>query len=197
MVIGYSSPFQPHRPDVLQCLVNPIDADTTLDAKSLELLEFPKVRELLAGYTSFPVSRELALEVKPLADRQRISLLLQQSGEARRLLDQDAGFNIGDLSDIREPVRMAALGKVLEPADLLVVQQTLSACRQVRRNLNRHAGECPRLWDIAAGIAETPELEKEIGKCVTPNGEVPDSASEKLGDIRRVLLNKHLPERKP
>ena len=32
-----------------------------MDAKSLEMLEFHRVREIIAGYTSFPASTALAL----------------------------------------------------------------------------------------------------------------------------------------
>ena len=47
-----------------------------MDEKSLEILEFPQIRAILAGYTSFSVSRELALTLKPLTDYDHISLLL-------------------------------------------------------------------------------------------------------------------------
>ncbi len=66
-----------------------------MDKKSLDLLEFPKVRELIAGYTSFEVSHELATAIEPLADAARVDLLLKQSGEARRLLEADTSFVIG------------------------------------------------------------------------------------------------------
>jgi len=158
-----------------------------LDAKSLDLLEFPRVRELVAGFTSFTVSHALALEVTPLTDHGRISLLLQQCAEARRLLDEDSGFGIGPVTDIREPVSLTAIGKVLEPPTLLEIQQCLAACRQVRRSLARHAPDYPRLWDICGGVTETPDLEKEIGRCLSPNGDVLDSASSQLSSIRQRL----------
>ena len=57
-----------------------------MDDKSLEILEFPRIREILAGFTEFSASHELALEIQPLSDYEQISLLLRQSAEARRLL---------------------------------------------------------------------------------------------------------------
>jgi len=36
-----------------------------MDAKSLEMLEFHRVREIIAGYTSFPASTALALSSSP------------------------------------------------------------------------------------------------------------------------------------
>lgn len=157
-----------------------------MDKKSLELLEFPKVKELLAGYTSFEVSRELALAIEPLKDKEALELLLAQSAEARKLLGEEH-FSIGPVLDIREAVKVAALGKVLDPLVLIDVQQTLTAMHQVRRGLGRRADEFPKLWEIAGNIVETPEIERSIAHCINPAGEILDSASAHLGDIRRKL----------
>jgi DNA mismatch repair protein MutS2 len=156
-----------------------------VDDKTLEMLEFHRIREILAGFTSFSASRELALNLKPLFDYDRISLLLQQSAEARRLLAEEPAFSIGGVRDIGEAVRMAALGKLLEPLTLVEVQQTLTASRQLRRSLSRQSKGFPRLWDIASGITEIPQLEKDIGNCLTPAAEMLDSASPKLSTIRQ------------
>ena len=158
-----------------------------MDGKSLDLLEFPKVRELVAGYTSFEASRELAHALEPKADLVEITGLLAESGEARRLLDEESSFTIGALTDIREPVRLAALGKVLEPLTLLDVRDSLSAARQIRRTLSHHVDDYARLWAIASGITEMPELEKDIDRCFNPSGEILDSASSQLSSIRQKL----------
>ena len=93
-----------------------------MDDKSLEMLEFPRIREILAGFTSFSASRELATNLKPQHDHEQISLLLRQAAEARQLLSLDPGFSIGGVLDIREAARMAALDSVLEPQSLLEIQ---------------------------------------------------------------------------
>ncbi len=157
-----------------------------MDNKSLELLEFPKVKELIAGYTSFDVSREMVADIAPLRDKETLVSLLAQSAEARKLVGEEH-FSIGPVMDIREAVKAAALGKILDPPVLLDLQQTLAAVHQVRRNLGRRAAGYPRLWAIVGGITETPEIEKEIARCISPSGEVTDSASSRLGDIRRKL----------
>ncbi len=158
-----------------------------MDIKSLVLLEFTKVRELVAGYTSFTPGYDLTLSLQPLSDRIRIAELLEQSAEARRLLDEDSAFEIGNISDVREPVHLTTLGKVLDPLELIEIQKVLSASRRIRRGLNHHAKDFPRLWGIAEGIKEVPEIEKDINNCITPAGEIFDSASTQLYGIRRRL----------
>ncbi len=65
----------------------------TVDNKSLEMLEFPKVKEILAGYTSFSASRQLALSLQPSSNSATISQLLKQSAEARHLLTLEPDFS--------------------------------------------------------------------------------------------------------
>jgi DNA mismatch repair protein MutS2 len=158
-----------------------------MDEKSLEILEFPKIREILAGFTSFSASRELAFDLKPLHDYERISLLLRQTAEARQLLNLDRSFSIGSMLDVREKTKLAALEGVLEPASLLEIQQTLAALHELHRYLKSIASDFPLLWDIGKGIAELKQIEKDIGSCLGPDGEVLDTASTALSDIRQQL----------
>ena len=158
-----------------------------MDEKSLEILEFPQIITILAGYTSFSASRELAFKLKPLTDYDRIALLLGQSAETRHLLAMEQGFSIGGVSDIREAVWIASLEGILEPKSLVEIQQTLAAMRQTRSNLSKMSAELPLLWDIAKDIAELRQVEKEIARCISPNGEVLDRASPDLAAIRRQL----------
>lgn len=94
--------------------------------RDLELLEFHKIREILAGFTSFSASRDLALALVPLTDEEEVRLRLKQSTEARRLLSLSPDTHVGEVTDIREMVKMAALGKVLDPKSLLEIQKTLN-----------------------------------------------------------------------
>ena len=158
-----------------------------MDDKSLEMLEFHRIREILAGFTSFSASRELTLRLKPLSDYEQISLLLRQSAEARHLLSLEPDFAIGTVLDIRDVVMMAEHGKMLEPQTLAEIQQTLAAIRQLRTRLGTRSKELPLLWNIADGIIELNQLEKNIGSCLTPTGELLDSASPKLATVRQQL----------
>lgn len=158
-----------------------------MDNKSLEMLEFPRIREILAGYTSFSASRELAENLQPQYDYEEISLLLRQTAEARQLLGLERGFSIGNVLDVREKARLAALEGILEPLSLLEIQQTLAALHEVRRYLKNISEDFPLLWEIAGGIVELRQIEKDIASCLDPAGEVLDTASPALADIRRQL----------
>ncbi len=158
-----------------------------MDSKSIDLLEFDRVKEIVAGFASFSASRELVLGLQPQSDFERISLLLQQSAEARHLLALEPTFSLGGVTDIRPLVAMAAKGKVLEPRDLLAVQNSVAALNHLRQHMARFLKETPLLWDIAAGITAIPFLPDEIATCISPAGDILDSASPKLSTTRNRL----------
>jgi len=169
-----------------------------MDEKSLEILEYPVVKNILAGYTSFSVSKDLILNLMPSSDYDKVSLWLRQSAEARYLLSIHRGFSVDGGFDVRQEVRMAALGKILDPKNLVEIQQTLSTVRHIRSSLNEMSKEVPLIWDIAKDIENLPGIEKEIANCLSPNGEVLDRASSTLIAVRvqlketRELLIKRL-----
>ena len=139
--------------------------------KSLEMLEFPRVKEILAGYTSFGLSRELALNLQPSTNVGQVSQWLKQSAEARHLLSIEPDLSIGEVFDIREAVVVASRGKTLELQTLLDVQRTLTAMRLLRSKLNRLADAAPLLSAICTDITTLPQLEKEISRCISPSAE--------------------------
>ncbi|MFC2035155.1 endonuclease MutS2 [Chloroflexota bacterium] len=165
-----------------------------MNEKSLELLEFNEIRDKVAGYTSFSAGTELVLQLRPFFDYGKVALSLKQSAEAIHLLLMDTSFTIDGASDIREIVRVAALGGIINPISLIETQRTLAVMRQVRTNLRDISNEVPSLWDISKDIVELPSVEKEITRCLSPNGDVLDRASKhlegtrkQLGEVRHVL----------
>ncbi len=158
-----------------------------MDQTSLELLEFSKVREILASFTSFSASQKLALDLEPSAEPDVVSLLLRQSAEARRFLALNPGFSIGNIVDVRNEVEMACRGKILLPSTLVAMKNSLQAARSLRTAIGEVKDKFPCLWNLASNIKDLSVLEAEIGRCVTPSGEMLDSASERLLILRQQL----------
>jgi DNA mismatch repair protein MutS2 len=119
-----------------------------MQEKSLEMLEFPRVREIIAGYTAFPVSREMAENIRPLNDSEAILALLKLSAEARHLLSIEPDISIGGIFDIREAINLAARGKTLELQAIVDIQRTLTAIRFLHNKLSRLADQAPLLAAI-------------------------------------------------
>ena len=159
-----------------------------MDEKSLELLEFQVAKGKVARFASFALSREAILELKPLTNRRRVDERLQESSEARKLLSLLPGFSLGRVEDIRSAVVAAAQGRVLQALDLVTAARTLETVADARRDVAEVKQQTPRLWAIAEAMSDLRPLARDITRGISPAGDILDSASPKLTEIRRRLI---------
>ena len=162
-----------------------------MDRKHLETLEFPQILLRLARHVSFSAGRKLVLALQPSPIFVTVRQRLQETREARLLLDTHGGLSLGGAHDVRSLARNATRGAVLQPPDLLDISSTLRAGKRVQRLLGRLRGQVPLLADIAARIEPCQPLADEIGRCISEQGEVNDHASAKLARLRREMRIAH------
>jgi DNA mismatch repair protein MutS2 len=161
-----------------------------MDAKTLKVLEYPKIRERMRSFCAFSASMELALELEPTDSYDLALARLAETSEARRLFSiQDIG--IGGAHDIRPAVDMAARGGMIEPQQLLDVKSTLISCRVLKKTFDKKEEEYPRLFHIAEGLPESHGIVDAITRILSERGEVLDSASPKLATLRREIKVAH------
>lgn len=153
--------------------------------QTLETLEFPKVRQHLARYTAFSVSRDLALTLMPSVDPVDVRRRMRLTDEARRLLDEMPDLTIGGARDVRPAAGLARRGGVCDAATLLEIVATLASARRLRTTLLKLDPErFPLLREIAADLPLLPEIEDAITRAIGDDGQVLDSASPKLARLR-------------
>ncbi|MFC2037168.1 endonuclease MutS2 [Chloroflexota bacterium] len=162
-----------------------------MDKKHLNTLEYPQILSRLARHSTFSAGGDLALSLEPSHVFAEVQHRLQETREARHLLDAHGGVLLGGAHDVRPLAQNAARGAILQPPDLLDIQNTLRVGRRVRRAITRLQGQVPLLADTAARIEPCEGLADEISRCISEQGEVVDHASPKLARIRRELRTAH------
>jgi len=162
-----------------------------MNQKTLQTLEYQKILTRLAGYTAFAVSAEKAQALRPASDIEEARQRLAETSEAVQLLATQTNLTIGGARDIRAAVDLAARGGVLTALDLLDVKSTLIASRTLARTFERLSETYPRLADLAAQIPPSLGVIDAITRTISERGEVLDTASVKLGQIRRDLRIAH------
>jgi len=162
-----------------------------MDPKSLQLLELDKVLARLETYAAFSASKQLARELAPTSDAVEARQRQRATSEARRLLTVRPEITVGGAHDVRMAADRAARGAVLEPEELLDLRSTLVAARTLARLFDRLTEPLPVLSSLAAGLDVPPGLIEAISRVLDERGEVLDSASEKLADIRHSLRGAH------
>jgi len=165
-----------------------------VDARVLAILEFDKVLDLLEDRCTYSVASELALDLAPSEHAPTARRALALTDEAKALLGSVPDFSVRGARDIREIVRGAQMGILLNTSQLLEIQDTLGAARNLRRAFRRliHTEErYPGLSDVIVAVEEFPGLEADIGRTVGGRGEILDTASPELGRIRSALRTAH------
>jgi DNA mismatch repair protein MutS2 len=157
-----------------------------MDSKTLGVLEYNKILARLAGFCDFSASAGLARALQPTSNFEEATRLLAETTEARFLLST-RDLTIGGSHDLRPAADLAARGGVLDPLQLLEIKSTLIACRDLKKSLEHAAEETPRLARIAIGLPETYGIVDAVTRVLSERGEVLDSASDKLANLRRQI----------
>ena len=156
-----------------------------MDEKSLRTLEFHKVKERLARYTSFSAGEELARNLSPTNNLDEARRWQAETREAIALFETHTNITIGGVRDVRRSAENAERGFVLRAEDFQAIQATIVGARDLRRQLVKLEDEAPHLADIAVLIEECPGIVSAISRTIDERGEVLDSASPKLSKIRQ------------
>ena len=155
-----------------------------MHTKSLNTLEYPKIIERLAQETAFSASRELALALKPTNELTEAQRRQAYTTEARRLLDLRPDAGIRGARDVRPQTKAAQRGKTLAPAELLDILATVRSSAYVYRLITRLEEGFPLLKGLAGDLPQRPQIEGRIAAAISEEGDVLDSASPKLRQLR-------------
>src|SRR5262245_32909684 len=160
-----------------------------MDQHTLQLLEFHKVRELLAGYAACSLGKELAQAVEPITDAEKIRAEIALVSEMSDALGSGQAPPFGGLHDVRMLVRRAAIGSMLSAEQLLEVADTLTCTGNVYRYRMRLDPGYGRLVEMLTPIEDLGVTAKTITGCIDSRGHVLDMASPELADVRRKLVD--------
>jgi len=162
---------------------------------TLRVLEFIKMREIVARFAVSEPGQSAVLELLPGSDRDRVSTALEETRELLAIFRMGRYPPLDGARDIRQSVeRLAVPGMMLQPVDLLAIASTLGAGRRTRVFFSRigDAGTtsmaAPLVSTRAARIPQLSPCEDAILAAIDENGEVRDSASPALRRVRKLIV---------
>ena len=160
-----------------------------MNRHTLELLEFHKVCDLVAGYAASSLGKELARQIEPGTDAATIAAELALVTEMVDALGRGQAPPFGGLHDVRLTVRRAAIGAMLTAEQLLEVADTLNCTGSMFRYRMRLDEQSQRLIALLTPVEDLGPVAKAIAGCIDPRGHVLDMASQELGQIRQDLAD--------
>ena len=164
-----------------------------MNEKSLNTLEFYKIREKLEKYAVTAGGKEQARNLSPYGSIYEVKNALEETKEAYDILIKKGNPPFEGLYDIKEALERAKKGGTLSLAQLLYVGNMLRCTERVKEYLARRDEEesFPKLEDLAYILTPIKNLQLEIEKSIVSEEEVADKASGTLYNIRRTLKEKN------
>jgi DNA mismatch repair protein MutS2 len=150
-----------------------------MDARTLRVLEYPKILEMLAACAVCSLGKDRARRLEPQTDLREIQERQAETSEACHLLDSGSAPPFGGLTDVTPLVRQARAVNHLLPEELLHIADACYATARMQDYLTHGASETPRLTELAERLGPQQELETAIRRCISEDAEVrPDASSE-------------------
>jgi DNA mismatch repair protein MutS2 len=152
-----------------------------------ELLEFDRLLEILARFTTCGPGRRAVAALAPHPDREALEaeFALVREGIAYLRAGEDLGF--GALADTEDWLkRLGVPAAVLGSGELLDAASLLDTATGLKAVFRSEAAKYPRLAERAASLGDFRSLAATIRRAILPNGEISDNASPELKRLRGV-----------
>ncbi|HKJ81299.1 MAG TPA: endonuclease MutS2 [Ignavibacteriaceae bacterium] len=158
---------------------------------ALEKLEFSKILKQISGYTSTEKGKTLILNLLPLNSSEKIKKETRFVTEAKNVLIEREHPPIEYMPDLDEEFAISRIeGQLIESKKMLNILKLLSGSRRLSQYLRNNIEFAPNLGKFASLLYVDKLLEHHISGIVDDKGDVKDSASKKISDIRKEIIQK-------
>lgn len=154
-----------------------------MQEKTLEVLEYGKILDKLAGYARSSLVKKQIHDLRPSTDTYFIKKELEYAASMEKVIRKNGNIDLFGLYDLSEIVNYIRKNGILDPADLIKVLDLLrvsSYLTDYGKNI-----EDPLIRDIFSRISTNDFLKNEIDRSIINEEEIADNASQTLRNIRR------------
>ncbi|MDR3154602.1 MAG: Smr/MutS family protein [Deltaproteobacteria bacterium] len=147
--------------------------------------EYRELLALLADEAASAPGAEAALGLSPSLDPEGIETSWKLIHEARVALLSAGSLELSAHLDLGPLLEKAAPeGSALAPEELLLLKEEALCCRAAKSHFRGLKEAAPGLWEMAEALATFPEFIEAMDRCLSPEGEILDTASPELSRIR-------------
>lgn len=156
-------------------------------------IEFDKVRQLISDRCLSPLGKEKVEEMHFSASFNEISPQLFQTEEFIRIREEEDAFPDDYFYDLRPVLRrIRVAGSWIDQNALFELRRSLQTINAIVAFLRRDEEKTPRypyLLALTGNVVTFPEITKKIDNILDGFGQMKDSASSRLSNIRRELTS--------
>lgn len=166
-----------------------------MNDKTLKVLEYNKIIDKVSEKAESKLGKEMVKNIKPITDLNKINYLQQETEEAFKLLMKIGSPPLYGIYDISRELKMAEIGGVLTPNDLLMVSDSCRVTRGLKGYLKESKkdkkDDYPIIQELIDSLVILKDIEDEINNAIISEDEISDNASPALRSIRKQIVNKN------
>lgn len=165
-----------------------------MNNRSMKVLEFYKIIELLKQKASSSLGLKYIDKLMPSSETEEVKYMLAETSEAQSILIKSGTVGLSGIDDIEDKVKRANVGASLDAGSLLNIAKNLQAARNVKRTLSSSEEEdfnYPVIQGMSDSLYVFRDIEDKIFNSIISEIEISDNASTTLRDIRRKILQKN------
>ena len=155
--------------------------------KSIRMLEFDKILNMLASVCYTDGARKRALSLTPSSNRETVLKRQEYTANAKKMAAIKGAPSFGNMPDIMDSVEKAEKNSILSPREILDVASVLQSARTLIEYIHTDAIEPCRLTEFFDLLVPNKALELRIFKAIISEDLIADDASPRLADIRRKI----------
>ncbi len=158
-----------------------------MNEKTLRVLEYNSIIQRLASFAQSNSGRELALNLKPVADSVLIEQWQNETSEAEAILSMEGNSFLSPFPNVKHSLRKAEIGSILSPGELMKIAQVLALISSVKTRMSEHKPkvELVLIPAMIEGLQTQRILLDNIRRCIETEDTLYDNASPELANIRR------------
>ncbi|MDH6366039.1 MULTISPECIES: endonuclease MutS2 [unclassified Breznakia] len=155
--------------------------------KDYKGLDFEEVKELIAKYASFSLSKQYIQNKQPNFSYLQASRELVRGKESLKLYERYQAPVFAGVKDLYDVFKSVGKGKLLSGADLFDVAMFFASYKNMQAYKRNIEIDVPLVMDYFDALSDFTKLGEEIERKIDPSGDVKDHASEELSRIRKGL----------
>lgn len=157
-----------------------------MNNKTIEVLEYNKIKEILKGYAMSELTKEKIDKLEPYVDINLVEKHLLETTEARAILNITSSVPLNSLSGINKVNDKLEKGGVLLPEELETIGGLLREIKKLKIFMEGKKEVAPNISTYALSTYELDEIREEIERCITYS-RVDDKASARLSKTRKKI----------
>ena len=157
-----------------------------MNENAVRLLEFDKIKERLREFAISEQAKGLMEKLQPSTDIQLIQRWMDETTEAREIIDRKSSVPLHGLTDIDKGLKKLGKGGTLNPLELTAISELLRSVAKIKRFMVDMREFAPMVSSYALSMYEIKDLAEEIQHCIQ-GGRVDDKASSELSRLRKKI----------